>query len=346
MKAAVVRMTGGPESLRLENLPSPVPNPRDIIVDVAACGVCYHDIVTRNGTLEASIRLHFVPGHEVAGTVAAVGAEVGDFRPGDRVASTQRAHICGHCQYCRSGREPLCDEAIFLGDAGLNGGYAERVAIEADNLARVPDAVPLEAAAVAACAVGTILHAIRTVGEVRIGEKVMVTGADGGLGIHGVQLARHSGAFVIAQTSSPDKVRPIEAAGADAVILAERGEDFSGRVRDISGGGGDAVIDAVGTPVFASSRRSLAKGGRWILVGQVTSDFVPFNLAQLFLKGISLLSATSTTRRELVECLDLIRRGEIRVQIAETFALDAIAEAHRLVETDRALGRVVVRPRH
>jgi acryloyl-coenzyme A reductase len=345
MRAAVVRATGGSEVLRLETLPDPVAGPRDVIVDVAACGVCYHDVVTRNGTLKAGVRLPFVPGHEIAGTVAAVGTDVSEFRPGDRVASTQRAHICGRCRYCRSGREPLCDEAAFLGDAGLNGGYAERVAIEADNLAVVPAAVPLDAAAVAACAVGTMLHAIRAVGKVGVGEKLMVNGAGGGLGIHGVQLARRAGAFVIAHTTSPEKVHAIETAGAHAVVLAERGEDFSRRVRGLSDGGVDVVVDTVGTPVFTPARRSLAKGGRWILVGQLSSEFVPFNPAQLFLRGVSLLSATSTTRQELVETLELIARGEVRVELGRTFALDAIAEAHRLVESGRALGRVVVQPR-
>ncbi|HLJ19782.1 MAG TPA: alcohol dehydrogenase catalytic domain-containing protein, partial [Stellaceae bacterium] len=146
MRVVMVQETGGPEALRLDSLPEPVAGPRDVIVNVAACGVCFHDVVTRNGTLKSDIRLPFVPGHEVAGIVASVGAAVTEFRPGDRVASTQRAHVCGCCRYCRSGREPLCDEAEFLGHA-LNGAYAEYVAIQADLLAPVPDAIPLEEAA-------------------------------------------------------------------------------------------------------------------------------------------------------------------------------------------------------
>jgi len=127
----------------------------------------------RNGTLKAGIRFPFVPGHEVAGTVRALGSAVRGLEPGDRVASTQRSHICGHCRFCRGAREPLCDEAVFLGDAGLNGGYAERVAIEADNLAIVPAAVALDEAAIAACAIGTMLHAIRAVAQVAIGDTVL-----------------------------------------------------------------------------------------------------------------------------------------------------------------------------
>jgi acryloyl-coenzyme A reductase len=344
MKAAVVRSPGGPEALVLESIPEPVAGPRDVIVSVAACGVCFHDVVTRNGTLRAGIRLPFVPGHEVAGTVTAVGAAVREFKPGDRVASTQRYHICGHCRYCRSAREPLCDEAVFLGDADLNGGYAERVAIEADNLAIVPPSLSLDDASIAACAIGTMLHAIRIIGQVKLGESVLVTGGGGGLGLHGIQLARRAGAYVIAQTTTPAKVRALEEAGAQAVVLTERGGDFSADVKRVVPDGVDVVIDTVGTPLFTPTRRSLAKYGRWVLVGQLTGDFVPFNPAQLFLRGVSLLSATSTTRQELIDTLDLLARGEIRAHIGESFPLDAIVDAHRLVESGRATGRVIVKP--
>jgi D-arabinose 1-dehydrogenase-like Zn-dependent alcohol dehydrogenase len=344
VKAAVVRSTGGPEALVIEGIAEPVAGPRDVIVRVAACGVCFHDVVTRNGALKAGVRLPFVPGHEVAGTVAAVGSAVKGFRPGDRVASTQRYHVCGHCRYCTSEREPLCDEAIFLGDAGLNGGYAEHVAIEEDNLAIVPKTVPLDDAAIAACAIGTMLHAIRAVGQVQKDETVLITGSGGGLGLHGIQLARLAGAHVIAQTTSPDKVPALEKLGASDIIVTARGDDFSAQVKQVAPAGADVVIDTVGTPVFASVRRSLAKGGRWVLVGQLTGDFIPFNPAQLFLRGVSMLSATSTTRQELIDVLGLMARGEVRAQIGERFPLDSVADAHRLIESGRALGRVVVKP--
>jgi acryloyl-coenzyme A reductase len=344
MKAAVVRATGGPDALMIESIPEPQPGLRDVLIKVEACGVCFHDVVTRNGTLKAGVRLPFVPGHEVAGTVVAAGASVHGFKAGDRVASTQRYHVCGSCRYCTSEREPLCDEAVFLGDAGLNGGYAEHVAIEEDNLATIPEAVSFDDAAIAACAIGTVLHAIRAVGQVKKGETVLITGSGGGLGLHGIQLARLAGARVIAQTTSPDKVPALEKAGASEIIVSERGGDFSEHVKRAVPAGADVVIDTVGTPVFTSVRRSLAKGGRWVLVGQLTGDFVRFNPAQLFLRGVSMLSATSTTRQELIDTLDLLARGEVRAQIGGRFPLDEIADAHRLVESGRAVGRVVVKP--
>lgn len=344
MRAIVIREPGAAEDvMKLESVPDPTPGPRDVVIEVGACGVCFHDIVTRNGTLKAGVKMPLIPGHEVAGTVSAVGRDVKDFVVGDRVATAQRGHICGQCGYCRTGREPLCDEAEFLGDAGLNGGYAEYVAVGEDNVARVPDDVGLESASVAACAIGTMYHAIRAVGRVQVADRVLITGASGGLGIHGIQLAKRSGAFVVAQTTSADKSDRLLQAGADHVVVARRGGDFSGEVKDLTGGRGvDVVIDNVGTPVFQSTRRSIAKGGRWVLVGQLTGDFVSFNPAQLFLKSISMLSSTSTTREELRDCLELLRPGGIQAVLGGSYPLEEAASAHLALENKSAVGRMVL----
>jgi NADPH:quinone reductase-like Zn-dependent oxidoreductase len=110
---------------------------------------------------------------------------------------------------------------VFLGDAGLNGGYAELVCVDADAAVEVPSGIAPEQACVAACTIGTELNAIREVGRVRIGERVLVTGAGGGLGLHGVQLSRMAGAFTIAVTTSPSKVATIRAPGADEIIVVD-----------------------------------------------------------------------------------------------------------------------------
>lgn len=340
-----MRHTGGPEALVLETLPDPTPRAGEAIVAVAHCGVCFHDVVTRNGTLKAGVEAPFIPGHEIAGTIAALGREVRGFAVGDRVATTQRFHVCGHCRYCRSAREPLCAEAVFIGDKGLNGGYADFVAVEAESLVRVPEGLGLDAASIAACAMGTAYHAVVATGRVRAAETVLVTGAGGGVGIHAVQVARAAGATVLAETGSPAKVKALRQAGAHAVILHARNEDFSAAVRDATEGEGvDVVIDTVGTPVFAPTRRSLARGGRWVMVGQLTGDFVPFNPAQLFLKGISLLSSTSVTREELRRCLALLANGTLRAVLGEALPLSAAAEAHRRLEAGAALGRLTLVP--
>jgi D-arabinose 1-dehydrogenase-like Zn-dependent alcohol dehydrogenase len=345
MKALVVHAPGGVDVLRMERIPDPVPGPKDVVIKVDACGVCFHDIVTRNGTLKFGVQMPCILGHEISGTVVEVGRDVRGFRTNDRVATVQRYHICGSCRYCRGGREPLCPERKFTGDWGLVGGYAQYVAIEDDNVARVPDGVALQDASIVACAVGTILNAIREVGRLAPGESALVTGAGGGLGMHAVQLARLAGAFVVAQTTSPDKAERIRALGAHAVIVHGRGEDFSAAVKQATGGHGvDVAIDNVGSQLFEPIRRSMGIGGRWIMIGQLTGQFVPFNPAQLFLKSVSMLSATSTTRKQLEDCLDLVARGAVKPIVSVALPLEEAAQAHTLVEAGKAAGRIVLRP--
>ena len=344
MRAVVVRETGGTEVLRIEQIERPRVRPREVLVRIAACGVCTLDIVTRNGIYRRGVELPLVPGHEICGVAAAVGDEVRHVRVGDRVATTQRFHICGGCRLCRSGSETLCTERRFLGQHGMRGGYAEYVAVQADNVAVVPDGVADEAAAIAACAIGTSLNAVSDVGRVRLGERVLVTGAGGGLGVHALQLARSAGAFVIAQTTSPDKAGLLADLGAQQVLVSGRGEDFSGRVHAMTGGNGvDVVIDNVGTPQFDATRRSLAVNGRWVLVGQLNGDFVPFNPAQLFLRNQSMVSVHSTSRAQLEDTLDLLDRGAVRAVISEVCALEGLADVHRRMERGGVAGRVVLR---
>lgn len=345
MKAVVVHAPGGVEVLRMETVPDPVPGRKDVVIAVDSCGVCYHDIVTRDGTLRYGVKMPVILGHEISGVVADVGPDVTRVRPGDRVATVQRYHICGSCGFCRSGREPMCEDRKFLGDWGLVGGYGEYVAVEDDNVAAVPEGVDLSEASIVACTVGTILNAIREVGRVEVGESVLVTGAGGGLGMHAVQLARLAGAYVVAQTTSPGKADAIRAMGAHEVVVHERGADFSEAVKEATGGRGvDVAVDNVGSLLFTPTRRSLAIGGRWILIGQLGGEFVPFNPAQLFLKGISMLSATSTTRKQLEDCLALVARGAVKPVIAERLPLAEAARAHELVEAGAVTGRIVLQP--
>jgi D-arabinose 1-dehydrogenase-like Zn-dependent alcohol dehydrogenase len=331
--------------LTYTDIPDPQPQGHELVLKVHSCGVCFHDVLTRNGTLKAGVRLPCVLGHEVAGTVVELGAQVKGFKLGDRVATTQRSYICGHCRFCRSGFEPLCAQRVFLGDVGLVGGYAQYLAISSDCIAQVPDGVDLDHAAVAACAVGTVLNAVRDVGRVQMGETVLITGAGGGLGLHAIQLARLAGARVLAQTTSADKVELIRKMGAHEVVLHKRGEPFAPLVRDMTQGqGADVIIDNVGTVLFEDMRKSLAIQGRWLMIGQLTGDFVPFNPAQFFLKNQSLLSVTSTSRSQLEDVLTLMQRGQVTPVIERKLPLIEAAQAHQAVEAGRTTGRWLLSP--
>src|SRR3954467_13014895 len=167
MRAVVLERAGAPTSLRVADVAAREPGPREIRVAVDACGVCFHDVVVRNGTFRRGVEMPVILGHEVAGKIEKTGTAVSALRIGDRVATTIHSHVCGHCSRCRCGHETSCPERVFLGDAGLNGGYAELVCVDEDAAVKVPDSVSPENAAIAACTIGTELNAIREVGRVR-----------------------------------------------------------------------------------------------------------------------------------------------------------------------------------
>lgn len=340
MKAVVVERFGTPEVLEEREVSAPVPGAGEILVDVAACGVCFHDVLSRSGAMRGGMDLPRILGHEIAGRVAEVGPFVEDFSPGDRVATTQRRYVCGACELCRGGRETLCPRRAFLGH-DCHGGYAEQVVVSAGTSARIPDGVTDAGAAIAACAIGTGLNALRDVGKVRVGETVLVTGAGGGLGVHVVQLASLAGARVVATTTSPTKAERLKGLGADVVIVAPDGE-FVEEVLEATGGRGvSLVVDTVGGKVFDQVRRSLAPGGRWVMVGELSSDKVRLNLAQLFLKGLSLHSAVSTSRAQLVDTLGLLAAGEVNPVVSE-MPMGKAAEVHAELEAGSVFGRTVL----
>ncbi|MEM5383163.1 zinc-binding dehydrogenase [Paraburkholderia phymatum] len=344
MKAVVVHEAGNVDVLRVHDVPRPTPGPHEVVIQIAACGVCTLDVATRKRTYRRGVELPLIPGHEISGRVVAVGTEAIEFLVDDHVATTQRFAICGRCRLCRNGYEALCAKRRFLGQQGFRGGYAEYVAVQVDNVAKVPDEVRDEQAAIAACAIGRSLNAVRDAGGVSIGERVMVTGAGGGLGVHALQLARAAGAWVVAQTTSPDKADLLAQLGAHEVLVSNRNEDFSDRVKELTGGDGvDVVIDNVGTPVFDAVRRSLAINGRWMLVGQLSGDFVKFNPAQLFLKNQSVTSVHSTSKAQLEDALALMARGVVRPVISGTCQLDELPSVHRRMEAGAVTGRVVIR---
>lgn len=343
MRAIVQRHAGGAEVLALEDVPEPEVRPGDVLIRAAVCGVCYHDVVVRNGVFRRRVHMPLVPGHEVAGVVERVGAATRELKVGDRVCTVQRRSVCGQCADCRSGHEATCPYQEFMGDAHLNGGYAELVAVSEDCVVRIPDGLPMEQAAIVACAVGTQLNAIRDVGKLRLGESVLIMGAAGGQGAHGVQIARACGAHVIALTSSDAKAEKIRALGAHETLVVPHGADFSGAVRDVTDGRGvDVVIDNVGTGVFDSIRRSLARHGRWVLVGALSGEKASFNPAQLFLNGISMLSAVSCSRSQLRDALVLVQRGLVRPIIADALPLAEAAHAHERLERAGVMGRLIL----
>lgn len=343
MRAMVTEKPGDYDVMRMRDLPLPPLGPREVLVRNFASGVCYHDHLLRVGIMKRGVPYPLILGHEGAGVVEAVGSDVRMHKPGDRVACTQWTEACGYCRFCRTNREPLCSQRQLFGH-NRDGTYANFFKIQDDSLLPLPDEISFEHGAILSCAIGTCLAAIRDVGRTQAGDTLLVTGAGGGLGVHAIQVAKLCGAFVVAQTTSPEKVPLIREMGADEAVVARNGL-FADEVRRVTGGEGvDVVCDNVGAPVFQEALRSCARGARYVLVGELTGDQVAFNTARLFLKGVSLLATMSTSRTQLRDVIDLVRRRRLRPTITERFELEEAPRVHRLMVEKKLTGRVVLIP--
>lgn len=343
MRAVVTKHPGGYDVMELKEVPVPLVGPRGVLVRNFASGVCFHDHLIRVGVMKRGITFPLILGHEGAGVVEAVGSAVTSLKPGDRVACMQWTDACGLCRFCRTNREPLCAQRKLYGH-DQDGTYAEFFKIQEDSLLPLPPEIPFEQGAILSCAIGTVLAAIRDVGRTQAGDRLLVTGAGGGLGVHAVQVAKLCGAMVIAQTSSAEKVPLIRQMGADEIVISRDGR-FADHVRRVAGGEGvDVVCDNVGALVFEEALRSTARGARYVLVGELTGEKVSFNTARVFLKGVSLLSTMSTSRTQLADVIELVRRHRLHPTITERFTLSDAPKVHRLMVEKKLTGRVVMVP--
>jgi acryloyl-coenzyme A reductase len=336
MRAVRLHAFGPPDVLAVADVPVPEPGPGEVLVQVHACGVCGQDVLRRQGQLDQ--KLGAVMGHELSGKVVALGAEVDDLAVGDRVAGLQR-QSCGRCPACCDGRPMLCLRGRLYGE-DLDGGYADYATVAASSLVRVPDGVSMEAAAIAACGIATSLHALR-LADVRAGERVLVTGAGGGLGVHALGLIAALGARSVAVTSSPDKVAGLEAL-ADDVVLADGG-DFNREVRERKIRP-HAVLDNTARFTLDQSLRCVAPGGAVVIVGNIENGPVDVLPAAFIVRELRLLGSKAATRDELAIVLDLLARGRIAAHIGQTLPLEDAPHAHELLESRRSRGRVVLVP--
>jgi acryloyl-coenzyme A reductase len=339
MRAAILERFGGPDSFIIGEMPRPAPGFDQLLVKVAACGVCGHDLLNRAGHFPHA-KLPLVPGHEIAGTVVEAGLSVKRFKAGDRVALIQRIP-CGLCALCRSGRENICVSGPGFYGEEISGGYGDYVIASERNAVAVPQNIPLTIAAVLSCAIGTGFHALRRA-TLGLGDRVLITGASGGVGIHTIKLAKLMGLNTIAVSSTEDKREKLVAAGVDEVVVAPD-HQFHKQVREITAGAGvDAIIEIAGSPTFASSMRSVKAGGRVVLVGNVEPGNVGLNPAMSILKEINLIGSGHATLADLQQVVDLVATGRIQPEIAAYLPRDRIGDAHRMMEQRKTSGRVVL----
>ena len=330
-----------PDNLEVRTVPVPEPRAAEVLIRVAACGVCGRDRVDRRGRYPG-MRVPVTPGHEIAGTVVAAGPESDGLALGDRVASLQSAP-CRVCAECRVGQTNRCANPISFGHK-MDGGYAEYVLSPTRALVRLPDAVSYEVGAVLACAVATCLRALRDQARLKSGETVAITGAGGGLGVQAIQVARLLGARVIALTSSPEKETALREAGAAEVVVDQAG-GFARPVRELTAGVGvDVVLELVGAPTLEGALRCLRSGGRLVLVGNVMADRVELNPGLVIVRELEIVGSAMGTRGDLEETIRLVSTGQLTPVISHRFSLRQALEAHRLLERRGNLGRVVLTP--
>src|SRR5438128_11063275 len=345
MKAMVLRELAGP--LRLTEVPIPVPGPGEVRVRVRATGVGLTVVImTANPGLVTSFPR--IPGHEVAGDVVELGPHVQGVNAGERVAC--HCYLtCGTCSFCRGGRERLCERCGDYLGMPADGGYADYLVVPARNLCRIPEGVSYLEAAIAADAIATPLHACREEARIGPGDRALVVGAGGGVGIHAVQMAKLCGGWVLGADVTERKLEMVRAVGADEVIDA-RGEELSRQVLARTGGRGvDAAIDLVASAdTLEACLRSLAPDGRLVIVGNrpqaVFGQDPAFRVdpGLMLRKMLEIHGSRYVSLAELAQTLELLRQKRIRAVVTRTFPLEQAEMAHQLLRENAVVGRAAL----
>jgi NADPH:quinone reductase-like Zn-dependent oxidoreductase len=341
MRAAVFHEHGGPEVVRMEERPTPSAGPGEVRVRVHAAAMNHLDLWVRRG-LPIETTMPHIGGSDVAGVVDAVGAGVEDPVPGTRVV-VNPSLVCGRCEWCGRGEDPLCVRYRILGEH-TDGGFAEFVVVPADNVHRLPDAVSFEAAAALPISYMTAWRAVVHRAAVRPGEDVLVMGASGGTAIASVQVAKLCGARVFAVTSGRENVERVRALGADVVYDRLEVDVPREIYRDTGKRGVDVVVENVGQASWEGSVRALARDGRLVTYGATTGHEARLDLRVVFWKQIRVIGSTMASRAEFAEMLRLALRGELVPVIDCVLPLDEARAAHERLERGEQFGKIVLVP--
>jgi len=337
MKAVLFDAFG--ETPRIENVPDPTPPAEGVVIKVEATGLCRSDWHGWMGH-DPSIKLPHVPGHELAGTVAAIGSSVRKWKPGDRVTVPFVA-ACGHCAECASGNQQVCENQYQPGFSAW-GSYAEYVAIDfADaNLVRLPDAMDYATAASLGCRFVTSFRAVVDQGRVQPGEWVAVHGC-GGVGLSAVMIASAMGANVVAIDLADDKLDMARKLGAAATINGKTEPNVVKAVKQATGGGAHVSLDALGHPVTcANSINNLRRRGRHVQVGLMLADHAKpqIPMSKVIAYELEIRGSHGMQAWRYPPMLDMISAGLLKPEllIGRTLALDEAPQA--LMAMDRFEG--------
>ena len=334
MRAAIVHEFGQP--LAIDDVEMPEPGEGEVLVKIAASGVCHTDLHAADGDWPVKPKLPFIPGHEGAGYVAAVGSGVAFLKEGDRVGVPWLHSACGQCEFCRTGWETLCAHQQNTGYS-VDGGYAEYALASAAFAAPIPDTLGFVEAAPILCAGVTTYKGLKET-EVRPGEWVVISGI-GGLGHVAVQYARAMGMRVIAVDIADDKLALACSLGAEMAINAAH-EDPATAVQEAIGGAHGVLVTAVSRTAFGQALGMLRAGGTCALVGLPPGDF-PTPIFDVVLKRLTIRGSIVGTRQDLAESLEFASYGKVKATI-ETQPLEAINDVFARLKSGDVQGRVVL----
>ena len=329
MKAVTFSEHGPVDVLRYQDFPDPVEG-RDVVVDVEYCGVNHLDIWTRMGIAGKQIKLPHICGCDIVGTVK-----------GQRVM-VYPGISCGRCQHCKAGHEPLCSEfAIIGGMSDWNGGYAQKVAVPARNIIKLPLALKSETAATLAVSYLVSWNMLKSNGVGR-GKTILVYGAASGVGMATIQLATALGAKVITTVSGNAKHEFAEKLGVEHIIDRTT-HNIAEEVKKIVPAGVDIVVDHVGAATLPTSIAVLKQGGRMAICGMTSGNDATVPVRMFYSKQIVMTGALLGTRKQLQELIRFVIRKKIRPVIDSVLPLQDAKEAHKKMEADLHMGKILLR---
>lgn len=340
MKAMVLERFGEP--LQPRRLPIPRPGPGQVLVKVAACGLCGSDLEISAGKLKGP-QVPLIMGHEPAGTVAQVGPGVANVQIGEHVVVALYV-TCGRCVYCRTNRDNLCIDLVGRPGFELDGAFAEYFSIPARNLFPISPTVPLEKVAAMSDAVATSWHAVRRQARVAPGQTVVLLGV-GGLGVHATQIVKLSGARAIALDRIPAKLAIAQRFGADMALNTGDG-NVAAQLRDMTEGlGADAVLDFVASPeTVRLGLQMLRRDGVLVLVGLTPDRPFTIDPQEMVLSEKRIVGSRTSSKQDLVEAIRLVEEGKITPVVSQRYSLEEVNEALDALRGGEAVGRIVVVP--
>ncbi|MHB8731257.1 MAG: alcohol dehydrogenase catalytic domain-containing protein [bacterium] len=339
MKAQLLDAWGGP--LRYGEHRDPAAGPGEVVIAVRACGVGLTVVNYMGGRLGRPESLPRVPGHEFTGVVVETGAGVTGVRPGDRVMSYFYL-TCGRCDWCRSGRDPLCRNHGGYVGVHRDGGYAELAALPEANVLPLPDGVPFVGGTVIPDAVATPYHVCASRAGVRAGDRVLIVGAAGGVGIHMVQMARLFGGRVVAVDVDDAKLAHCRRFGADAAVNITA-PDAHDRARAALDGGATVAIDLVGSrETLAWTFGLLGPAARMVMLTTFEGAGLDVAPRQMVMGELTLLGSRYCSRAEVLAAARLVRDGEITPVVSEVRPLADVEDLHGRLRARSLFGRGAV----